>query len=221
MNVDQLLAEPQRRRLWLLAEAMACAPLDHALKLAREADQFVLGEAEPATTEGEIVETAPAQSVPCNCASARFETEEKPKNSVMPLSAERRGELLDRLARGEKNAALAAEFGLSPQQVQGFRMGAARTIASRRSSGANHAPDDRSTRISASIEDVVRYLRQQDDVVVPEGDNRYLVNGRFHLELPELLEKANKIRERRNKPLFQLEGLPSATLSHHSLHPSG
>jgi len=144
------------------------------------------------------------------CDSApSLSSHEEPKAGLTSLPPERREELLDRLARGETNAALAMEFGLSRKQIQGLRMGAARQIASR--SSAEHVtlqqvvPD----RISASIEDVVRYLRQQDDVVVPEGSNRYVVNGRFHLDLAELLAKANRIRARHNKPLFQLGEFPA------------
>jgi hypothetical protein len=53
------------------------------------------------------------------------------------------------------------------------------------------------------MDDIVRYLRQQDDVVVPVGTASYLVNGRFQLNCEELLARANKIRERQGKPLFQ------------------
>jgi len=224
MDIDELLAEPRRRRLWLLTEAMASGPLDRALELAKAADEFVLGATETtepvkatdesvlSTTETTQTEQASTANAPknaeCQAAPSRSSHEE-PKAGLLSLLPERREELLDRMARGETNAALAAEFGLTPMQIQGFRMGAARRIASRRSAAHGTMQQDLPDRISASIEDVVRYLRQQDDVVVPEGSDRYVVNGRFHLDLAELLAKANRIRARHNKPLFQLRGLPA------------
>jgi two-component system, NarL family, nitrate/nitrite response regulator NarL len=56
--------------------------------------------------------------------------------------------------------------------------------------------------VSPLVTEVVRYLRQQDDVVVPEGNGIFLVNGRFRLETSELIDKANRIRSRQNEPLF-------------------
>jgi len=56
----------------------------------------------------------------------------------------------------------------------------------------------------ASPEDIVRYLRQQDDVVVPDGESAFLVNGRFRLGLSELVQRANKMRLRQGKAEFRL-----------------
>src|SRR5215212_1587998 len=107
-----------------------------------------------------------------------------PKRTGLELSAEQREQLLDRLAQGAKNAELAQHFGLNARQVQGIRMGAAREIAKRRERVS--VSEDNAT-ISASPEDVVRYLRQQDDVVVPHAGGEFLVNGRFQLTLTELV----------------------------------
>jgi hypothetical protein len=54
------------------------------------------------------------------------------KRIGLALSSDQRERLLERLAKGGKNAQLAIEFGLSRQQVQGIRMGSAREIARRR-----------------------------------------------------------------------------------------
>jgi hypothetical protein len=51
-------------------------------------------------------------------------------------------------------------------------------------------------------EDVVRYLRQRDDVVVQTADGAFLVNGRFRETLEELVERANRIRARQCLPRF-------------------
>ncbi len=56
--------------------------------------------------------------------------------------------------------------------------------------------------VSPFVTEVVRYLRQQDDVVVPEGNGIFLVNGRLRLETSELVDKANRMRSRQNQPLF-------------------
>ncbi len=56
--------------------------------------------------------------------------------------------------------------------------------------------------VAASLDDVVRYLRQQDDVVVPQGSGEFLVNARFRLQVPELVAKANRMRVRQGKPEF-------------------
>jgi hypothetical protein len=58
--------------------------------------------------------------------------------------------------------------------------------------------------VLASNDDVVRYLRQRDDVVVSAGDRKFLVNGRLRLELGELVTRANRMRERHGKPRFEL-----------------
>jgi hypothetical protein len=54
------------------------------------------------------------------------------------------------------------------------------------------------------IEDVVRYLRQRDDTVVRTQENLFLVNGRFRMTTAELVSRANRMRERHQKPAFQL-----------------
>ena len=124
------------------------------------------------------------------------------------LSPERREALLDRLANGAGNAELAREFGLPPRQIQGMRMGAARDIARRRSAQEDVGPNSSTVEISASIDDIVRYLRQRDDVVVPQERGEFLVNGRFRLPMAELVSRANRMRQRQCKPEFRLVDLP-------------
>jgi hypothetical protein len=53
-------------------------------------------------------------------------------------------------------------------------------------------------------DDVVRYLRQCDDTVVPAGDGTFLVNGRFRETLAELVKRANRMRARQRLPEFGL-----------------
>ena len=187
-----------------------CAPpLDRAIELARAAEMFVRGAAaEKRTHPGE-----PATLL------TNTSTDEPRSGSVLadpPTQAQRgvaladdqRDRLLDRLARGARNAELAAEFGMSSKQIQGIRMGCAREIAKRRvrlaepAEKAAEPPQDEAA--TASIAEIVRYLRQQDDVVVPQENGAYLVNGRFRLSAAELIERANWIRSRQRKPSFQI-----------------
>src|SRR5205814_5531553 len=89
------------------------------------------------------------------------------------------------------------------KQVQGVRMGCAREIAKRRTALAAHSPapakQQQVTGATASIDEIVRYLRQQDDVVVPQEDGGYLVNGRFRMTAAELTLRANRMRTRQRK----------------------
>jgi hypothetical protein len=58
--------------------------------------------------------------------------------------------------------------------------------------------------VLARVDEIVRYLRQQDDVVVSMGDGGFLVNGRFRDDLDQLIARANRIRKRRHLPQFVL-----------------
>ena len=198
---------PAERRFWLLSEALRSVPLDQALELARRAEVFITG-AKP----GDKRDRSPSHSLngapeqPAIEAGASLGTHvERRAAEVAPrlaLSAAQRDRLLNRLAEGAQNAELASEFGLSAKQVQGIRMGSSREIAKRRHGSTDGIPFE--VQETALAEDVVRYLRQQDDTVVPEGSNAFLVNGRFRLTPNELVERANKMRRRRGKPEFRL-----------------
>jgi DNA-binding CsgD family transcriptional regulator len=134
------------------------------------------------------------------------------KPAAVPISAAQREQLLDRLAQGASNIELAQEFSLTPRQIQGMRMGSARKMAQRRHQlrppekqlRSEHTAPMPAVRVPELPEDVVRYLRQQDDVVVPQGDGYFLVNGRFRLGLAELVDRANRMRARQGRPEFKL-----------------
>jgi DNA-binding NarL/FixJ family response regulator len=208
MDIERLLEQQKQRRCWLLVKALECATLDRALDLARAAEEFVTSEAleertgppAAAVANAAIVQRSSEEGPPAKPNDA---TTDAPERRRLSLTPERRRVLLDRLAEGARNADLAVEFGLTPKQVQGLRIGAARAINARRAGNVAMAESQPAT-ITSTVEDVVRYLRQQDDVVVSEGEGNFLVNGRFHLGLAELVEKANRIRGRQQKPLFKL-----------------
>ena len=214
------LDDPVSRRLWLLSEALRSVPLDRAIELARAADQFIVAgllvrtSVAPAAAEvGRVDEPRPA--VAALPLSSRPQAPGIKNPAGLLLSAEQRHQLLNRLAEGASNAALAAEFSITPRQVQGVRMGAAREIA-RRAPAAAAAPGAQALAPPrASPEDVIRYLRQQDDVVVPQEDGSFLINARFQLALAELAARANRMRARQGKPEFRLTNGHAALRTDH------
>jgi len=189
-----------QRRWWLLCKALECSPLSDALKLARAADEFLT-----VAPSGILFNTPDeARSLGRSDQPECREEASQAGHTGLSLSAADRDELLDLLASGAKNAELAHRFGLTPRQVQGIRMGSARRIAKRRQETGTQQDKKVPETLPASIDDIVRFVRQQDDVVVPHGKGEFLVNGRFSLNLAELADRANRIRLRQGKPTFSL-----------------
>ena len=157
-----------------------------------------------------IPENAAAIAVaPKDIPTAPCHKEEQPPQAApiqtRPLiSPEQRQELMIRMAKGASNAELAGQYGLSPRQVQGIRMIAARTKG-KRPQVATKAPNPVAP-AAPGLDEVVRYLRQQDDVVVPQGPGEFLLNGRFRMDTTELVSRANRMRSRQGKPSFYLNG---------------
>jgi hypothetical protein len=204
--LNRLFEDAAARRLWLLREALRVAPFDRAIELARTAEAFVTAE-NIAHIDGRATSSAQDFSEKGQLGGSTFATLPT-KRSGVALAGEERGRLLDRLAQGARNAELALEFGISPKQVQGFRMGCAREIAKRRATladrGGQSAERHQHPTATASVDEIVRYLRQQDDVVVSQEDGWYLVNGRFRMSVTELMARANRMRSRQQKPAFQI-----------------
>ena len=215
-----LIENSRHRRVWLLFSAMQHLPLPQAIECARSAECFLtgsllddqLGDAHLETASDAEASAVYEQSEPLatemsSDTSVEHATAAKPVR--LAVSAEHRERLLDRLAQGAKNAELAAEFGLSLRQVQGLRMGCAREIARRRDQLGKGSARMEPTSLAASVEEIVRYLRQQDEVVVQQPNGDFLLNGRFNLTLADLLARANRMRSRQNKPSFEsLGGMP-------------
>ena len=206
VDLSALAENPSYRRVWLLLKALGSEPFDRAIELARAADDFITGQSDAHLFNGlpEAVADAasrsacaPEQSVLLTAAAVTPTEPSAPARAQ--LSADLREKLVERLAAGAGNAELAAEFGLSSKQVQGFRMGRAREISKRRDAATEH----QAVQVVTS-EEIIRYLRQQDDIVVPQGTDEYLVNGRFRLKFGELVGRANKMRERQGKPQFEV-----------------
>jgi DNA-binding CsgD family transcriptional regulator len=212
------LGDAATRRCWLLVKAVESLPLDRALELARDAEAFVTGlsletrpldarsAANPAAAPGsacgvqsrdEISLSAPANST-------------SPKRDSLALPAEKREKLLERLAAGCTNVELAAEFDITPRQVQGLRIS---SFAKRQRSISQIEASIQENNFTITtkttndylrhLNEIVKYLRQQDDIVVRQADGVFLVNGRFRMSLTELTDRANRMRRRQGKPEFQ------------------
>lgn len=216
-DLGLFLDDPRYRRSWLLIKASHCEPLDRALDLAKRCEEFISGTADarcgylatPQENAGALQESeqpSPERSsTPDEPTMSKAMTMSKAIRAS--LSAPERERLLGRLADGAKNAELAAESGLSPRQVQGIRMGCSREIRRRRERRGAEQETSNTTTITASINDVVRYLRQQDDVVVPQEGGDFLVNARFRLPVADLVTRANRMRARQGKAQFELGDL--------------
>ena len=193
---------PFRRRFWLLRQALKSgSSMAEALKIAQEIEAFlVVGAASRSSKE-----TA------SKVAAASLETvhgkpRAMPQAALSLLEPEKKAAISARLEAGDANAQLAAEFGLTPRQVQGFRMQMARRAKSK--TAAEKRP--RQTAGSASVpltnpfltDEVVRYLRQQDDIVVADGPGMFLVNGRFRMDFEQLQHRAKRMRQRQRQPEF-------------------
>jgi hypothetical protein len=216
VELTGLMDNPPARRLWLILKALHCLPFDQAIELARTAEAFVTGSHAQSQFDTRVnVTTTPSQDL-----ESSEELAAKPTGTPEPvgqaaangrssvaLSVEERDRLLTRFAEGARNAALANEFGLSLKQVQGIRMGCAREIAKRRDQlKETTAETDQTVIPTTSVEDIVRYLRQQDDIIVPQENGEFLVNARFHMPLADLVARANRMRARQGKPKFELPG---------------
>jgi hypothetical protein len=85
-------------------------------------------------------------------------------------------------------------------------MGCAREIAKRRDQlSSTSAHPDQSPPHTAPMDEIIRYLRQQDVVAVPQEDGSYLVNGRFRMSVAEVFARANRMRTRRQSTAFESE----------------
>jgi hypothetical protein len=139
VELNELIANPAARRLWLLHRALQHLPFGEAIELACAAEAFITGSPANEYLSGARVDDGasevserPAQLSEQISSDGSDEHLTVPKRARLELSAEHRERLLDRLAQGAKNAELAAEFGVSSKQVQGLRIGCAREIAQRR-----------------------------------------------------------------------------------------
>jgi len=211
-QTERFVNEPVQRRWWLLRRAMEMTSLENALQLAAQAEAFLVGDigSIPAGTRELPIPPSTTTSVHATARSpisGQIVAEPGHRPELL-LEPDRKAELQGRIAAGVPNADVAAEFGLTPRQVQGFRMQIARKAASREKRRAETADQicyssgiATATR-SPLVDEIIRYLRQQGDVVVGSPQSSFTVNNRFQLDFEQLLNRANKMRARQGKPDF-------------------
>lgn len=193
MQDEVMFVHPMRRRWWLLSKALENAPLDDALKIAQAVDQFLVsGEANTCDrhSDARYFDRAADPETPANPPS---EEEPAPAPNA-PVDA------TDEKGCGERRPFAGGPDGALTNHTDKieWRPCQSTEIDNATSNGESDLA------VWASIEDVVRYLRQRDDVVVPQGDGQFLVNGRFSEDINGLITRANRVRERQRKPPFQL-----------------
>lgn len=211
---DPILHEPLLRRWWLLTQAMLSGPLETAIQVAERAELFLLS----GCTSDHQINNKKIILVPKDHGDSDppLHLEEHDLSVPVPeenLTNAQKEELKSRLAAGASNSEVATEFGLSLRQVQGFRMQLARKASRMEppetTDEARSDPKDPVLHPPPSlVEDVVRYLRQQGDVVVKAEPSGFLLNGSGGLTFEQLLHRANRILSRHGKPQFSMPGMP-------------
>jgi hypothetical protein len=192
MDLKDIFSQPVLRRSWLLNKALENASFDEALKLAQVADEFLRVD--------KLETNAPILTEPVARGSHGAHYDADPLQNILSLPVECKSDHLHLTNIGSDAeqtviVELRRSFEGSSDELPGDLRGK-REVASQVSVEKNSL-------VLASQEEVVRYLRQRDDVVVPAGPNAFLVNGRFRLNFDEMVMRANKMRERQGKPLFE------------------
>ena len=192
-NLLDLHVDPMRRRWFLLVRALEHMPLHAAIELVERAEAFLAaGDCRSPADVGAptclqsdketelLLDTARDAVAPGGTASIP-QGDENPSRRPVDASV-----ILGLLAEGASDADIMNKFGLTKRQLLGFHLQMG------------------SETEAVSTEEVVRFLRQQGDVVVGRDEDGFLVNGRFRMTLPELVARANRIRARQRKVLFQV-----------------
>jgi hypothetical protein len=202
MNAEILLEQPTLRRCWLLSKALESEPLDKALELARAADAFLVGAVArlcPEGPQGADKRPRPAGISVSRVDGAISQTRHDQRQSLVPPTRSVIVPALDSAAAAPDPA---------PAAVAHLPTDSAPAGAEDPPNGeALFALAEAGLATLASIDDVVRYLRQRDDVVVRAEGGAFLLNARFRMTAGELVSRANRMRARDRKPPFQLTPL--------------
>jgi hypothetical protein len=201
MDLTDIFSEPVLRRCWLLSKALENTSFGEALELAQIADEFLRAN-RPVTSAPIPTKPLVRSSNGPQCAS--------PLTSVPSLPVGPRGDHLRPTDIDHDEAATVVV------ELRGSLGGSSDypsdNLRDNREIASQVAVED-SLLVLARQDDIVRYLRQRDDVVVSTGANSFLINGRFRLNFDELLARANKMRQRQGKPLFsRFSPLTSSTV---------
>jgi hypothetical protein len=216
MELASILTEPTLRRCWLLNKALENASLEDALRLACEAEAFLgTGQSSiPSSKNGHALKELPLNrpltappvagllmtQPPRNWADGARASRSIEQGNGVELVPDQVVELAESV-RGESLENAGATTHDPDEEVAHEASG--RETEDEAANDVSEVLMTSDLSVLAGMEDIVRYLRQQDDVVVSAGASGYLVNGRFQLNCDELLLRANKIRHRQGKPQFQ------------------
>jgi hypothetical protein len=214
MSEESLFNEPVRRRLWLINKALENAPLAEALALAQVAEAFLAGTPFGKSPAAPIVSAVDPPTSPQS--EVEHPSSLPPFHSVTvsaddpPTSPQSEVEHPSSLSPFHSVTVSADDPPTSPQSEVEHPSSLPpfdSVIASSSGNSDGQVDNTPSAPFDASISpvsahDVVRYLRQRDDVVVPIGDGAFLVNGRFRETLGQLVERANRMRARQHLPRF-------------------
>jgi hypothetical protein len=235
-SLSEDLDAPARRRFWLVAQLIArcnVTEVESALTAAAKVEAFIAngGRSSSAPLGSIGFGAAGPSDLPDMRPAQRVDTEPSPAPAALSnsqnivdiggkyrnarrqlLDKETRSRFIHEAAVNPDNRHLAQLFGLSVRQAHAIRVGLSKFIADGRREIELQMQDDflkNKSAAGATMDDVVRYLRQINDVVVPNGPN-YVVNYKLALTAEQLLERANaKRRERKQAPLMlETAGLP-------------
>jgi hypothetical protein len=191
-NPQKLAMTMAARRWWLLNKALENNCLCDALKIARAADEFIIGsrskDRRPTDKQNQTSEI---------CDGTK--TQHKLNFTPQPSSPER-DDLEDKSIEREEIVTAAERQASLPAVVKDC------ILAHSDDPIASYSVGNGSAEFGAwtSIAEVVRYLRRHDNVVITQGENTFLVNGRFRESLIQVVDRANKLRQRHQQPPFQL-----------------
>jgi len=168
----ELLSDLRARRWWLLQKGMETTSFCDSLLLAQAAEDFLIGKP-----------TSRIAVVSGTDAAVALQELRAPDVALSPTA---QVDAQTELAAGDHRPEVESniEAGLSGLDED-----------------AVHAVPTEPKPLPAPDE-VVRFLRQNDDVVISTGPGMYLVNGRFRERGDELVARANRIRARRNEQPF-------------------
>jgi hypothetical protein len=228
LDIFEGLSQPGQRRLWLLHNLLQKLEPEEALRLAERMEKFVLaGDAvsfSPSRQATEEEGGRVAGSMPPFAGKPHAASPARPRPSGSRLlEGASLQEFTEALMAGADNSELARRFSLTPRQANGLRMGIEKRYPQLRAvkRAQPKRPElDRTTElqmqeaflrqkpaVTATLEDVIRFLRQRGDVIVRAGDS-YIVNDRATMTAEELVARANQKRAQLQRPPF-----PSTTWS--------
>jgi len=197
------------RRWWLLKKALAGHSLADALKLAKEAEAFITTakKENSADSAGQLFQILPAtndESAPLAIPAST------PTFEVDAFPSEKRGNFNP----FESNLSQCLEAVCLDNDIRSSCLPRQRMPELPNQAEAGEAESEEvlmpsntvssTFAILASMQEIIKFLRQYGDVVASTPEDKFLVSGRFQENATELLSRANRIRNRQGKPPFEV-----------------